>query len=98
MVYCETYFVVLRILFLLLYVGSRQLMPPDICSLQPDCSKLSFTSQETLAVKSRTIGRQMAGNLAESSDFHATLGNLLHAANVKDTSLPKEGVLSILSP
>ena len=29
---------------------------------------------ETLAVKGGTIGREMAGNLAESSDFHATLG------------------------
>ena len=58
---------------------------------------------ETLAVKGGTIGREMAGNLAESSDFHATLGIFLHAANpllVSDgfTSPPKEGVLRIFSP
>ena len=29
---------------------------------------------ETLAVKGGTIGRGMASNLAESNDFHATLG------------------------
>ena len=29
---------------------------------------------ETLAVKVGTIGREMAGNLAKSSNFHATLG------------------------
>jgi hypothetical protein len=29
---------------------------------------------ETLALKGRNIGLEMAGNLAESSYFHATLG------------------------
>ena len=32
------------------------------------------TMLETVAVKGGTVGREMAGDLAESSDFHATLG------------------------
>ena len=34
------------------------------------------TTLETLAVKGGTVGREMAGNLVVSSDFHATLGIL----------------------
>ena len=42
-----------------------QLAPPGV---------FHVTTLETLAVKGGTVGREMASNLAESSDLHATLG------------------------
>ena len=42
-----------------------QLAPPGVFHVT--------TTLETLAVKCGTIGIEMAGNLAESSDFHAIL-------------------------
>ena len=44
-----------------------QLAPPGVFHVT--------TMLETPAMKGGTIGREMPGNLAESSNFHATLGN-----------------------
>ena len=41
---------------------------------------------ETLAVKGGTGGREMASNLAKSSDFHATLG-IFHMLQICDMGL-----------
>jgi hypothetical protein len=41
------------------------------------------TTIETLSVKGGTIEREMACNLAESSDFHAFFRDLLLAANLR---------------
>ena len=51
-------------------------------SLQAYCKTLTLrrsnfhvtATLETLTVKGGIIGREITGNLAESSDFHATLG------------------------
>jgi hypothetical protein len=46
------------------------------------------TTLEILAAKVKLVGRETSGNLAESSEFHATLGIF---------SPPKEVVLRIFS-
>ena len=98
-----------------LVVGSRRLIPPDI--LQAYCKPLVFrrsnphrqvslTSQRRQRSQQREVellGEKWPTNLAESSDFHASFRDLLHAVNLRHgtdgfTSPPKEGVLRFFSP
>jgi hypothetical protein len=58
----------------------------------------------TLAAEVGTYGRRIrTGKFCLNADFHCTIRNLLHAANVRRgthgfTSLPKEGMLRIFPP
>ena len=56
------------------YTAACRLIVRPLVLDVPTCTARCLSCHNDARVKGRTIGQEMAGNLAESTDFHATLG------------------------